>query len=54
MLDEMGHSKEGKAIRDAVRVVVSTKADLTPDLGGSGTTNSLTAAVVKEVTRILA
>lgn len=54
MLDEMGHSKEGKAIRDAVRAVVSAKVDLTPDLGGSGTTDSLTDAVVKEVTSILA
>ncbi|OAA59912.1 isocitrate dehydrogenase [NAD] subunit 2 [Niveomyces insectorum RCEF 264] len=53
LLDQTGHGTEAQAVRSAVRHVVETREALTPDLGGTGTTRSLTDAVVAEVKRIV-
>ncbi|KAF9876796.1 isocitrate dehydrogenase (nad(+)) [Colletotrichum karsti] len=53
LLDHAEHWKQGNAVREAVRIVVERGADLTPDLGGSGTTESLTDSVVGELKRII-
>ncbi|RKU42593.1 hypothetical protein DL546_004268 [Coniochaeta pulveracea] len=52
LLDLTGNMKQAKAARDAIRTVVENKRDLTPDLGGSGSTESLTQVVVADVRRI--
>lgn len=54
LLDHVGRHREATAVRDAVRNVIAAKTGLTPDLGGSGTTESLTQAVVDEVKKLLA
>ncbi|KAK7212201.1 hypothetical protein V2G26_019379 [Clonostachys chloroleuca] len=54
LLDAANQPKEAKAVRDAVRNVVQARTALTPDLGGSGTTDSLAAAVAAEVKKLLA
>lgn len=48
MLDYLGENESGDRVRLAVEKVLSQadKALLTPDLGGSGTTETLTAAIV--------
>jgi isocitrate dehydrogenase (NAD+) len=53
LLDLTSHGREAKAVRDAVKTVVEEKRDLTPDLGGSGTSESITNAVVVEVKKLL-
>ncbi|KAK0650481.1 3-isopropylmalate dehydrogenase [Lasiodiplodia hormozganensis] len=47
LLTMTGHHKEAKAVRDAVSAVIQLqKEHLTPDLGGSGTTDGLTDALI--------
>ncbi len=48
MLDYLGENESGDRVRLAVEKVLSQadKAVLTPDLGGSGTTETLTAAII--------
>ena len=41
MLDHLGHEDAGKAITDAIELVVADGNNLTPDLGGSATTQQL-------------
>ncbi|KAM5362853.1 hypothetical protein ACJZ2D_012302 [Fusarium nematophilum] len=53
LLDSQGYKREADAIREAIRVVIQAGKDLTPDLGGTGTTETLTAAVELEVKRQL-
>ncbi|KAF4825343.1 Isocitrate dehydrogenase [NAD] catalytic subunit 5 [Colletotrichum tropicale] len=53
LLESVDRRKEANAVREAVRIVVEEQKDLPPDLGGSGTSDSLTDAVVREVKRIL-
>lgn len=55
MLDYLGEVKSAEAIRTAVEAVLSegSKAVLTPDLGGSGTTESLAVAIGQRVAAIL-
>ncbi|OOQ81916.1 3-isopropylmalate dehydrogenase, chloroplastic [Penicillium brasilianum] len=50
LLRMAGYEKEAKAVRDAVCAVVEAKVDLTPDLDGRGTTASVTAAVIANLT----
>ena len=54
LLDYAGQSKEATAVRNAVRNVLETKTNLTPDLGGSGSTETITNAVVAEIRRLIA
>jgi tartrate dehydrogenase/decarboxylase / D-malate dehydrogenase len=49
MLEFLGESEAARRIEAAVRSVLAAGADLTPDLGGSGTTRSLTDAVLAHV-----
>ncbi len=46
MLDYLGERDAANAVRAAVGKVVADKAVITPDLGGSGTTESLTRAII--------
>ncbi|KAH6951272.1 isocitrate/isopropylmalate dehydrogenase [Ilyonectria sp. MPI-CAGE-AT-0026] len=54
LLDAAGHSKEAKIVLEGIKNVIGAAEDLTPDLGGTGTTDSLTTALVAEVRRLLA
>lgn len=53
MLQVMGRERESGAIWTAVTEVIRRKSELTPDLGGSADTKTLTAAVVREVQNAL-
>lgn len=55
MLDYLGEVKSAEAIRTAVEAVLSegSKAVLTPDLGGGGTTDSMAVAIGQRVAAIL-
>ena len=46
MLDVLGEGAAAKLMESAVRRVLADQRDLTPDLGGTGTTESVSAAVL--------
>ena len=52
MLDFLGESAAASFIERAVRQLLNQPGDVTPDLGGSGTTRSVTDAIVARITRI--
>lgn len=47
MLDHLGEAEAARRIRDAITAVLAAGTDTTPDLGGSGTTATLTEAIIK-------
>ena len=47
MLDHIGQNRVAKRIREAVNRVIVAKTETTPDLGGSGTTDSYADAVIR-------
>jgi isocitrate dehydrogenase (NAD+) len=49
MLDRMGQRDRGQRLERAVRRAIAAGRDLTPDLGGKGTTMSFTDRVVEQV-----
>jgi tartrate dehydrogenase/decarboxylase/D-malate dehydrogenase len=50
MLDHLGHPDAARSISDAVELVLSAGPECrTPDLGGTGTTDSVTSAIVRAV-----
>ena len=49
MLDRMGQRDRGQRLERAVRRAIAAGRDLTPDLGGKGTTTSFTDRVVEQV-----
>lgn len=49
LLEEAGHGKKADVIRRAVEKVIKQGNNLTPDLGGSGTTESLTDVLIDEI-----
>ncbi len=49
MLDRMGQRDRALRLEGAVRRVIGAGRDLTPDLGGKGTTTSFTDRVVAEL-----
>ncbi|RMI96590.1 hypothetical protein CDV36_016317 [Fusarium kuroshium] len=53
LLESQGYQKEAEAVRGAISLVLKEERDLTPDLGGTGTTETLTTAVELEVKRLL-
>ena len=53
LLDYVGKQKEATAVRNAIRTVIESKTNLTPDLGGTGSTESLTDAVATEVMKLV-
>lgn len=48
MIEHLGYMTEGARIKKAVDDVL-INCDLTPDMGGKGTTESITAAVIKRL-----
>jgi isocitrate dehydrogenase (NAD+) len=50
MLDRIGQRERGLRLEGAVRKVIAEGKDLTPDIGGSGTTKSFTDRVIGAVT----
>jgi 3-isopropylmalate dehydrogenase len=48
LLDHLGYDEEADRVRDAVESVLES-GPLTPDLGGNGTTEAVTAAIVDEL-----
>jgi isocitrate dehydrogenase (NAD+) len=46
MLDRMGQRERGQRLEAAIRSVVAAGKDLTPDIGGKGTTQSFTDRVI--------
>jgi tartrate dehydrogenase/decarboxylase / D-malate dehydrogenase len=51
MLDFLGETAAARAVEHAVVSVLSEATNLTPDLGGSGTTESVTEAVMAKIDR---
>src|SRR5207253_3336997 len=49
MLDHMGENKTADRIRNAQQIAINKKVGMTPDLGGSGTTDTFADAVIKEL-----
>lgn len=47
MLDYLDRSEAAQRLRDAIRGVIGAGRELTPDLGGSGTTTSYAAALLR-------
>jgi isocitrate dehydrogenase (NAD+) len=56
MLSYLGELKHAQALKDAITLVLEdeNKADLTPDLGGSGSTASLVQAICRQLSHIVA
>ena len=50
MLEHLGHEAAGTAVLHAIERVLERGTDLTGDLGGTGTTTSLGAAIAEEIT----
>ncbi len=48
MLDHLGEPAAAKSIDNALRATLAARIERTPDLGGKGTTKSVTAAVIAE------
>lgn len=52
MLDHLGMAEKGTAIRQGIRSVLETRRDMvTPDMGGTGTTDTFADALVEQVNR---
>ncbi|TVM05202.1 MAG: isocitrate dehydrogenase [Halomonas sp.] len=52
MLDHLGMVEKGTAIRQGIRSVLETRRDMvTPDMGGTGTTDTFADALVEQVSR---
>lgn len=51
MLDFLGQARAAALVQRAVREVLASGRELTPDLGGTGTTRSVTDAIVAGITR---
>jgi isocitrate dehydrogenase (NAD+) len=49
MLDHLGMADKGTRIRSAIRATLEARDRVTPDLGGTGTTESFAAALVERV-----
>jgi tartrate dehydrogenase/decarboxylase/D-malate dehydrogenase len=49
MLEHLGHEAAGAAVLGAIERVLERGTELTPDLGGSGTTTSVGAEIAKEI-----
>ena len=49
MLDFLGQPTAAQAIESAVRHVLASQSALTPDLGGTGTTETVTGAVLDQL-----
>lgn len=47
MLDYLGEKEAARRIRKAIAAVLAAGTGTTPDLGGTGTTNTLTEAIIK-------
>ncbi len=47
MLDHIGMKEKADQIRIAIQKVLAEGKDVTPDLGGTGSTDSFTEAVIK-------
>jgi isocitrate dehydrogenase (NAD+) len=49
MLDHLGQQEAAKRLRDAIRATMAAKDRVTPDLGGSGSTQSFADAIVSRL-----
>ncbi|WP_404471436.1 isocitrate dehydrogenase [Vreelandella venusta] len=50
MLDHLGMNEKGEAIRQGIRAVLETRRDMvTPDMGGTGTTDTFAQALVEHI-----
>ena len=49
MLERLGQKDRGTRLETAVRRAIAKGKDLTPDLGGNGTTASFTDRVIAEL-----
>jgi tartrate dehydrogenase/decarboxylase/D-malate dehydrogenase len=52
MLEHLGHREAAQAIEAAIEATVARAADLTPDMGGAGTTERLGAAIADAVAEV--
>lgn len=49
MLDYLGENDAANKIRNAIKTVLNNRIDLTPDLGGTGTTKSITEGIINNL-----
>jgi isocitrate dehydrogenase (NAD+) len=49
MLDHLGHVEQANRLRQAIRDTLAAKDGVTPDVGGTGTTQSFARAVAARV-----
>ena len=49
MLDRLGEHQRATRLQNAVRTVIAAGVDLTPDLGGKGTTRSFSDRVADAI-----
>jgi len=49
MLDHLGHPAAAADLNRALREVLAARTAVTPDLGGTGTTRGVTAAVIERL-----
>lgn len=49
MLDYLNESEAANKIRKGIKTVLNNRIDLTPDLNGTGTTKSITEAIIKNL-----
>jgi isocitrate dehydrogenase (NAD+) len=54
MLEHMGLSDEARRLRSAIRETVTAKDRVTPDLGGTGTTETFADALIERVGKVAA
>jgi len=54
MLEHLGLSDEARRLRSAIRETVTAKDRVTPDLGGTGTTETFADALIERVGRVAA
>jgi tartrate dehydrogenase/decarboxylase/D-malate dehydrogenase len=52
MLEFLGEDEGGRMMERAVVEVLSDRRELTPDLGGNGTTQRMTGQIVKKLRRV--
>lgn len=53
MLEFLGEDEGARALENATLAVLAERRDLTPDLGGNGTTSSVTARIVERLRKPL-
>ena len=52
MLEHMGLNEDARRLRSAIRETVTAKDRVTPDLGGTGTTETFADALIERIGKV--